>query len=360
MKFYINVNLVHVRYWELNKSEAFLFPYLYTLSSWAKEVIFEGSAYHWASKRKILEDMPILGDNADTIYRLIKGLEKKDLVKAIKIGKHDYIRITTKGSEWENITKEMSEKFLLNSEKNPSKTTPNSEKNPSDTLLYIDSYLNREITEKNPVQEEKQNTSSPLKAKNVSTSENIEKPRAHAPARDPSYDIEPDNVSREDLSWLEKGLTKHIQKNPIPGYGQAAYLVAKPIAEYMFEKGFKRTGKWPTIPDPSKWISGYLEDNPPELERVDLHAASKCMIHLLGGKKEFQKYARKYPEADAHMWHAYQFGMNDDIHPIPMYVVDDYPLGQDFYEWKKKEGSYFTNQAYYDRLLVYLEKKFPL
>lgn len=361
MRLFNTIDLTRCWEWKLDMTEQHLFAYLSELPSWAKRITIGNDDYYWVSRRKVISDMPGLTQKEDTVYRILKRLSEKDLVLIKKIDGEEYIKLTPKGLQWNKKS---------NSEPDP---TPGSRievpnPDPKDTLSIIESnFIEKTFlaegkeSEISPSQSE--NTSSPLKDKKIeSRSEEEKENRAHTPARDPDddYEPEPDQDDRKVITWLSATLKRYISKNPIKGHENDASTVSKIIARWAVEeRGFKKIGNYKDLlPSQSRqWIDGWVRDNPPEPAHVP--TATKCMKHLMG-KKAFRTYTSKYPDVEAHMWHAYQFGMNDDIHPIPMYVVDDYPLGQDFYEWKKKEGSYFTNQAYYDRLLVYLEKKFPL
>lgn len=133
--------------WGLNLTEACLFDFCYRLPSWADPVLVEGKAYFWASKTKVMEEVPILTDKPDTIYRIMRHLVEKGVIEYLKAGRKDLVRLTEKGKAWGRANSEKnpsSETEPDNSEKNPD-LDANSEKNPS--KLGKKSELN---SEKNP------------------------------------------------------------------------------------------------------------------------------------------------------------------------------------------------------------------
>jgi len=116
MKYNIHIDQVHSIEWGLNLSEAAAFAFCYNLPSWAETIQTDGEIYYFAARTKVIEEMPILSDKPDTIYRLYKAIELKGLIKYRKFSGKDLIQITAKGKRWN------SENFpntSINSEKNP-------------------------------------------------------------------------------------------------------------------------------------------------------------------------------------------------------------------------------------------------
>ena len=107
----------------LNIQEAYLFGYLYTSPTWASQKQINGKIYYFVSRTKVIDDMPLLTDKPDTIYRYFKSLAQKGIIEFVKEGVCDYISITQIGKEWNTIKTD-----IAMSEKNPSAM---SEKNPS-------------------------------------------------------------------------------------------------------------------------------------------------------------------------------------------------------------------------------------
>lgn len=114
--------------WELTTSESVVFSWIYELASWADKLIYNGETYYHASRYKACEELPLVTNKIDTMYRLYKSLEKKGLISIVVLDKKDYICITEKGKLWHyegevpkdgKISEETRKNFRENSEKNP-------------------------------------------------------------------------------------------------------------------------------------------------------------------------------------------------------------------------------------------------
>lgn len=127
--------------WGLNLPEAALFSFCYDLPSWAEHIIVNGEVFCHASKNKAIEELPILTDKPDTVYRLYKSLEEKGLIEYSKQQRKDLIRVTEKGKAWNRKNSEKNPSLETNSEKNPSKLGKKSEQNsenfPTDKNISI-------------------------------------------------------------------------------------------------------------------------------------------------------------------------------------------------------------------------------
>lgn len=133
MRFNINIDQRFCLEWGLNLTEGAVFDILYNLSSWADPVMIEGQVFYHASRNKITEELPMLTDKSDTIYRIFKHLaaDERALIQYEKAGRKDLIRLTDRGKEWnseknpslvdnsENFPTELGKKSENNSEKNP-------------------------------------------------------------------------------------------------------------------------------------------------------------------------------------------------------------------------------------------------
>lgn len=132
MRYNISINQPKAIEWGLSLSEAFTFGFCYELPSWADAHEINGKVFYFASRHKVLKELPLLTDKPDTIYRLYKSLDDKGLIKWIKYGHMDLVNITVKGSTWNKF----------NSEKNPSllgkKSELSSEIFPTDNNTSID------------------------------------------------------------------------------------------------------------------------------------------------------------------------------------------------------------------------------
>lgn len=92
--------------WELSLPEAYLFSWIYELPSWANKVIIGSDVYYFCSKNKIISELPLLSNKVDTVYRYLKSLENKGLIKVKKIDKTDYITLLEKSYKWNEFARQ--------------------------------------------------------------------------------------------------------------------------------------------------------------------------------------------------------------------------------------------------------------
>ena len=146
MRYNSVINNIKAKEWDLTIQQAYLFSWFYELPSWANKVMIENEIFYFASKNKAVEELPILTDKLDTMYRYYKQLEEKELIVIKKIDNKDYISLTSKGKEWNLYKSDYSENnpTLLgnlsenNSENNPTYNNTiynNKESNNSQTLI---------------------------------------------------------------------------------------------------------------------------------------------------------------------------------------------------------------------------------
>ena len=135
MRYTISIDQTHSIEWGLSLSEAALFSFIYSLPAWAEQIHTKGETWFFASRNKAIDEMPIITDKGDTIYRLYKSLQQKNIIEWQKFGEKDCIRITEKGKQWNSLNttlgnkSESTRKNIRNkAEKNP---TYNSTKNNS-------------------------------------------------------------------------------------------------------------------------------------------------------------------------------------------------------------------------------------
>lgn len=133
MRYTISIDQTHSIEWNLSLSEAALFSFIYSLPSWAEQIHVNGQTWFFASRNKAIDEMPIITDKADTIYRLYKSLQSKGIIDWQKFGEKDCILITEKGKNWNssktdlgNKSESTRKKIRLKAEINP---TYNSTKN---------------------------------------------------------------------------------------------------------------------------------------------------------------------------------------------------------------------------------------
>lgn len=139
----MSINQVKCREWGLTLAQGALFDLLNQASSWAKAHLIDGEVYYWVSRNKVLDEIPVAYNKADTVYRSLKDLEAKGLIIYKKEGRKDLVKLSEKGKTW-NVkgTAQGDEKlgnksdFAQNSEINPSKlgnkSDLNSDLNPTD------------------------------------------------------------------------------------------------------------------------------------------------------------------------------------------------------------------------------------
>lgn len=146
MRYTISIDQTHSIEWDLSLSEAALFSFIYSLPAWAEQIHVNGQTWFFASRNKAIDEMPIITDKADTIYRLYKSLQIKGVIDWKKFGEKDCIMITEKGKLWNssktdlgNKSESTRKKIRRNTEINP---TYNSTKNNSTIDNIIDINTN--------------------------------------------------------------------------------------------------------------------------------------------------------------------------------------------------------------------------
>lgn len=138
MRYSSTINNIKANEWGLNIQQAYLFSWMYELPSWASKIDVEGVTYYFASKTKAVEELPILTDKTDTMYRFYKQLEDLGLIVITKVNNKDYIALTDKSKQWNNWQSDYSEN-------NPSllgnKSENNSEINPTYNNIILDNNI---------------------------------------------------------------------------------------------------------------------------------------------------------------------------------------------------------------------------
>jgi len=110
MRYTISIDQTHSIEWDLSLSEAALFSFIYSLPAWAEQIHVNGQTWFFASRNKAIDEMPIITDKADTIYRLYKSLQSKGIIDWQKFGEKDCILITEKGKNWNSLKTELGNK----------------------------------------------------------------------------------------------------------------------------------------------------------------------------------------------------------------------------------------------------------
>jgi hypothetical protein len=109
MRYSTTINNLKATEWGLTIQQSYLFSWFYELPSWANKVMIENEIFYFASKNKAVEELPILTDKTDTMYRYYRQLEDLGLVVIKKIDGKDYIALTPKAKEWNFSKSEYSE-----------------------------------------------------------------------------------------------------------------------------------------------------------------------------------------------------------------------------------------------------------
>jgi len=100
MQFTVTINQAKALEWGLNAQQALLFAFVYESPSWAKLVQTADGDFYALSKAKIIEELPLLTDKADTAYRLLKQLAAIGVIGLSSTASITLVRITEKGQEW--------------------------------------------------------------------------------------------------------------------------------------------------------------------------------------------------------------------------------------------------------------------
>lgn len=132
--------------WGLTLQEAYLYSWVYTLPSWAESINISGKIYYFASKNKAAEEIRLLSDKPDTIYRYYKRLEKLKLIELIKVSNKDYICLTNVSKEWNNKSEYSKDNPTLFGRSSES----NSDKRPTNNNYNIDNKISNKRSSKEP------------------------------------------------------------------------------------------------------------------------------------------------------------------------------------------------------------------
>ena len=155
MKYNISINQKKSVEWELSTSEAIVFSWIYSLPSWSDSVSYNNGTYYFGGRNKACEELPIVTDKRDTMYRIFKSLSDKNIISIICLDKKDYIALTDKGREW--YDGDLNTDNGKKSEKTRKKIRENSEKNPTyNNISYNDIIDNKEIEDKSSIKKEDQ------------------------------------------------------------------------------------------------------------------------------------------------------------------------------------------------------------
>jgi len=133
MKYTITIDIPRSHEWSLSLSESVLFAFLYTVPSWADQIQADGKSWYFASRNMVIDQVPIISDKPDTIYRLFKSLQEKGLINWMKVGDRDYVSLTEKAKTWNTVSvptlgnksEDARKKIRVSSEINPTNKNNN-------------------------------------------------------------------------------------------------------------------------------------------------------------------------------------------------------------------------------------------
>ena len=84
----------------MNAQQAMLFAWLYSVPSWADAQMIGDEVFYNVAKTKIIDELPLLTDKPDTAYRLLKQLEKIELIQLASQSNKTYFRLLKKALSW--------------------------------------------------------------------------------------------------------------------------------------------------------------------------------------------------------------------------------------------------------------------
>ena len=190
MKFTITINQVRALEWGLSFQQAGLFAFLYECPSWSNPVKTDDGIFFAVSKAKIIEEVPLLTDKPDTIYRILKSLVAAGVIDLSSTPKITLFRLTDKGKTWNKKT-DGSEIYPTPSENTENKGVSTSEKN----LTYL-GKKSEQGSEKSPTNKDTSNKVTSNKSGATA-----------APRKSTKFDpvdVKPENVSAQAWSdWCQ-------------------------------------------------------------------------------------------------------------------------------------------------------------
>lgn len=100
MRLFITLDMACINEWGLNLQEAVVFCWLNDLPRWAKSINSENQPYYMASYTKAIQDLPVITDKKNTMYRIYKSLQDKGLLDIRMYEQHPYVAISQEGKQW--------------------------------------------------------------------------------------------------------------------------------------------------------------------------------------------------------------------------------------------------------------------
>lgn len=105
MQYTLTINQIKAKEWGLNLSQANVFAFVYTCSSWCRTVTVERGTFYALSKQKIVDELPLVTEKPDTAFRILKQLEKVGVLELSSTRQITLVRLTAKGRTWGNTYK---------------------------------------------------------------------------------------------------------------------------------------------------------------------------------------------------------------------------------------------------------------
>ena len=130
MQYTVTINQVKALEWGLNAQQALLFAFVYECPSWANIRESADGTFYALAKGKIADELPLLTDKPDTVYRMLLALKKAGLIELSSTNAITLVRLTDKGRTW-NRKVDGSEKYPTREELVGKKSEAGSEKNPT-------------------------------------------------------------------------------------------------------------------------------------------------------------------------------------------------------------------------------------
>lgn len=156
MRFTHSINAVKCIEWDINLAQGALMDLINQSNSWAEPTMVDGKLYYWMSRNKVIAEIPVAYNKADTVYRAFKILASKDLISYIKDGKRDLVALTEKGKTWNVKGTDIGDaklgfisELIENSEINPSESGNKSENNSDLNPTNKNTSINKNISNKN-------------------------------------------------------------------------------------------------------------------------------------------------------------------------------------------------------------------
>ena len=129
MQYTVSIKQVKALEWGLNAQQALLFAFVYECPSWANIRESADGTFYALAKGKIADELPLLTDKPDTVYRMLLALKKAGLIELSSTNAITLVRLTDKGRTW-NRKVDGQEKYPTREELVGKKSEAGSEKNP--------------------------------------------------------------------------------------------------------------------------------------------------------------------------------------------------------------------------------------